>query len=139
MPTFAVNSLLGRWSSRLRFGNESSWPANMSWLKQPQHARDGSVEAALVAFASMEPDFVLDHMQTHRGGLTDEEAAARRAIKGPNVLPTHTAPSWVVTLLKAIPNPFNVLLICLAILTASIPPGDWVRTACCKSSPLILS
>ncbi|QUC17578.1 uncharacterized protein UV8b_01819 [Ustilaginoidea virens] len=97
----------------------------MTWLNVPSLAHDSSAEAVLMAFASMELDMVLDHLQTQRDGLSDQEADARRSIKGPNVLPTHTAPSWIITLLKAIPNPFNVLLIILAILNAAIPPGSW--------------
>lgn len=120
------NSVIGRWSSRLRLSRASSWPASMSWVKLPPLAKDASPEAVLTAFAGMEPEFVLDHLQTHRDGLTDEEADARRSVVGANILPTQTAPSWIVTLLKAIPNPFNVLLVVLAILNASIPPGDWV-------------
>ncbi|KID84214.1 magnesium-translocating P-type ATPase family protein [Metarhizium guizhouense ARSEF 977] len=112
-------------ASRFGLSRTASWPANMSWLSLPSLAADTSAEAILTAFAGMEPDMVLDHLQTHKDGLTDEEADARRSIKGPNVLPTHTAPSWFITLLKTIPNPFNILLIALAIINAAIPPGDW--------------
>lgn len=114
-------------ASRFGLSRTASWPANMSWLSLPSLAADTSAEAILTAFAGMEPDMVLDHLQTHKDGLTDEEADARRSIKGPNVLPTHTPPSWFITLLKTIPNPFNILLIALAIINAAIPPGDWVR------------
>ncbi|TWU72954.1 hypothetical protein ED733_003171 [Metarhizium rileyi] len=108
-----------------RFSRTASMPASISWLSPPSLAADTSAEAVLMAFAGMEPDLVLDHLQTHKDGLSDEEADTRRSIKGPNILPTHAAPSWFVTLLKAIPNPFNILLIILAIINAAIPPGDW--------------
>ncbi|KAG6111221.1 hypothetical protein E4U13_004927 [Claviceps humidiphila] len=72
----------------------------------------------------MEPDMVLDHLQIYQDGLSDEQADIRRSIKGPNILPTHNAPSWIVTLLKAILNPFNNLLIVLAVLNAAISP--WI-------------
>ncbi|EFY89523.1 magnesium-translocating P-type ATPase family protein [Metarhizium acridum CQMa 102] len=117
--------LISGLASLFGLSRTASWPANMSWLSLPSLAADTSAEAILTAFAGMEPDMVLDHLQTHKDGLTDEEADARRSIKGPNVLPTHTAPSWFITLLKAIPNPFNILLIALAIINAAIPPGDW--------------
>ncbi|KAG6032795.1 hypothetical protein E4U41_007125 [Claviceps citrina] len=123
--TTSSQTMMGRWISRLRHKRATSWPAKMSWLNIPSHATDASAEAVLMAFAGMEPDMVLDHLQTHRDGLTDEQADVRRSIKGPNILPTHVAPSWVITLLKAIPNPFNVLLIILAVLNAAIPPGSW--------------
>ncbi|KAG6088346.1 hypothetical protein E4U15_006306 [Claviceps sp. LM218 group G6] len=72
----------------------------------------------------MEPDMVLDHLQIYQDGMSDEQSDVRRSIKGPNILPTHNAPSWIVTLLKAILNPFNILLIVLAVLNAAIPP--WI-------------
>lgn len=146
MPVFSNYSsktgtpgLIGRWSSRLGISRKSSWPANMSWLKLPSLATDTSAEAVLTAYAGMEPDMVLDHLQTHKDGLTDDEADTRRSIKGPNILPTHAAPSWIITLLKAIPNPFNILLIILAIINAAIPPGDWVcviELPCCPNEKL---
>ncbi|KAG5921424.1 hypothetical protein E4U61_006725 [Claviceps capensis] len=86
----------------------------MSWLKVPSHAQATFTEAVLAAFVGMEPDMVLDHLQIHQDGLSDEQADVRRSIKGPNILPTHNAPSWIITSLKAILNPFNILLIVLA-------------------------
>ncbi|KAG6051615.1 hypothetical protein E4U33_000605 [Claviceps sp. LM78 group G4] len=115
---------MAQWISRLSLKN-SSWREDISWLNVPSHAQDTSTEVVLTAFAEMEPDMVLEHLQTHRDGLSDEQADVRRSIKGPNILPTHSAPSWIITLLKAIPNPFNVLLIVLAVLNAAIPPGSW--------------
>ncbi|KAG5915785.1 hypothetical protein E4U42_007910 [Claviceps africana] len=123
--TTGPRTMMARWTSRLGFKRELSWRTDMSWLKVPSHAQDTSTEAVLTAFAGMEPDMVIDHLQTHRDGLSDEQADIRRSIKGPNILPTHTAPSWIITLLKAIPNPFNILLIVLAVLNAAIPPGSW--------------
>ncbi|KAG6007375.1 hypothetical protein E4U21_006079 [Claviceps maximensis] len=116
---------MARWISCLGFKRDMSWHPDMAWLKNPSHAKDMSTEAVLTAFAGMEPDMVLDHLQTHRDGLSDEQADVRRSAKGPNILPTHTSPSWIITLLKAIPNPFNILLIILAVLNAAIPPGSW--------------
>ncbi|KAG5952406.1 hypothetical protein E4U53_000970 [Claviceps sorghi] len=124
-PTTGPRTMMARWTSRLGFKRDLSWRADVSWLRAPSHAQDTSTEAVLTAFAGMEPDMVLDHLQTHRDGLSDEQADIRRSIKGPNILPTHTAPSWIITLLKAIPNPFNILLIVLAVLNAAIPPGSW--------------
>ncbi|KAG5984950.1 hypothetical protein E4U54_006081, partial [Claviceps lovelessii] len=127
MPSHATSprDIMARWTSRLGLKRDLSWRPDMSWLKIPSHAKDTSAEAVLTAFAGMEPDMVLDHLQTHRDGLSDEQADLRRSIKGPNILPTHAAPSWIITLLKAIPNPFNILLIILAVLNAAIPPGSW--------------
>jgi Mg2+-importing ATPase len=99
----------------------------MSWNEIPPSARDASTEAVLAAFASMPVDMVLERLQTHKDGLADFEADSRRGIKGSNVLPTHKPPSWILTLLGAIPNPFNVLLIILAIIGLAVPERDWVR------------
>lgn len=128
---------MARWTSRLGLKRDLSWRPDMSWLKIPSHAKDTSAEAVLTAFAGMEPDMVLDHLQTHRDGLSDEQADLRRSIKGPNILPTHAAPSWIITLLKAIPNPFNILLIILAVLNAAIPPGSWVSRPSSASALLL--
>ncbi|KAG5948341.1 hypothetical protein E4U60_002018 [Claviceps pazoutovae] len=110
----------------LRLGlRDLSWREDKSWLKVPSHAQATFTEAVLTAFAGMEPDMVLDHLQIHQDGPSDEQADVRRSIKGPNILPTHNAPSWIITSLKAILNPFNILLIVLAVLNAATPPGYW--------------
>ncbi|KAG6293618.1 hypothetical protein E4U46_007401 [Claviceps purpurea] len=88
--------------------------AQWTYPKVPSHAQATFTEAVLTAFAGIEPDMVLDHLQIHQDGLSDEQADVRRSIKGPNILPTHNAPSWIITPLKAILNPFNILLIALA-------------------------
>ncbi|POR35461.1 Magnesium-transporting ATPase, P-type 1 [Tolypocladium paradoxum] len=120
-----ANAVMARLPSRLRATRASSWPAGMSWNELPPSARDASPEAVLAAFALMHPEQALEHLQTHKDGLTDFEADTRRGIKGANVLPTQRAPSWILTLLAAIPNPFNILLIFLAIINASIPERDY--------------
>ncbi|KAG5929048.1 hypothetical protein E4U60_007537, partial [Claviceps pazoutovae] len=65
--------IVAQWISHLGL-REPSWREDISWLKVPSHAQDTSTEAVLTAFAGMEPDMVLDHLQTHRDGLTDEQA-----------------------------------------------------------------
>ncbi|RCI12888.1 hypothetical protein L249_0911 [Ophiocordyceps polyrhachis-furcata BCC 54312] len=108
-------------------GTKSSWPATASWaLPPPSACRDDcSPEAVLSAFASAPTDFTLEHLRTDADGLSEPEAASRRSIKGANVLPTQRPPSWIKTLLRAIPNPFNVLLIFLAIINAAVPDRKW--------------
>lgn len=138
MSPLALNAAPARWAARLRAAlssrasplsypssRASSWPAGMSWTELPPQAADATPESVLAAFARLPLDAVLEHLQTHCGGLTDHEADTRRAIKGPNVLPTRRAPSWIMTLLAAIPNPFNVLLIFLAIVQIALPDRDW--------------
>lgn len=110
-------------------GRPVSWPASMSWLGLPPSARDASPEAVLAAYAALPADQALGLLQTHREGLPGAEADVRRVVRGPNILPTQRPPSWILTLLAAIPNPFSVLLIFLAIINASVPDRDWVSLA----------
>ncbi len=102
-------------------------PGLLAWSAPPEHALDGTSEAVLRAFASLPLDQALDHLQVEREGLSADEAEARLRVKGPNTLRSQKPPSWFILLLKVIPNPFNILLIFLAIINASIPPPDWVR------------
>lgn len=103
----------------------SKWPDTASWARQPLSARDESPEAILYAFASAPVDHALGHLMTDVDGLTEAEAAMRRGIKGLNVLPTQKPPSWFRTLIGAIPNPFNILLVFLAIINAVVPDRNW--------------
>lgn len=96
-----------------------------AWAAPPEHALDNTPESILRAFASIPMDQVLDHLQVEKQGLSGDEAAARLRVKGPNTLRSQKPPSWFILLLKVIPNPFNVLLIFLAIINISIPPPDW--------------
>ncbi|KND89115.1 Magnesium-transporting ATPase, P-type 1 [Tolypocladium ophioglossoides CBS 100239] len=120
-----ASAVMARLPARLAGKRASSWPTTMSSNELPPSAPDASPEAVLTAFAMMPTDLALEHLQTHKGGLTDFEADTRRAIKGSNLLPTQKPPSWILTLLVAIPNPFNILLIFLAIINASVPDRDW--------------
>ncbi|EQL03977.1 magnesium-translocating P-type ATPase family protein [Ophiocordyceps sinensis CO18] len=125
MPSHA-NGMMSRLLSRLRPASAARMPVSgTSWNALPPSARDGSPEAVLAAYAVQPSELVMQLLQSHLHGLTDDEAAARRAIKGANILPTQRPPSWILTLLAAIPNPFNVLLIFLAIINAAVPDRDW--------------
>ncbi|PHH81795.1 hypothetical protein CDD82_7837 [Ophiocordyceps australis] len=126
-----TNSLKAKWSAsrrnrRMRDRAGTTWSeGSMTWLELPPGARDSFPEAVLTSYAATPLENVFEHLQTHRDGLTDYEAEARRWAKGPNVLPTQKPPSWILTLLAAIPNPFNLLLIFLAIINASVPDRDF--------------
>lgn len=116
--------------ARVRIMAPSSFakPTGSSWAAPPEHALDDSCESVLRAFASLPIDLVLDHLQVEDKGLSVDEAQARLRVKGPNKLHSQKPPSWFILLLKVIPNPFNLLLIFLAIINASIPPPDWVSS-----------
>ena len=102
-------------------------PTPPSWRDLPPCARDGSPESVLHAFSSMVASETLNHLQSRNDGLTNDEAHARRELVGPNILSSQKPPSWFLLLISTIPNPFNLLLICLATINAAIPPPNWVR------------
>lgn len=93
--------------------------------ERPPCARNGSSEAILEAFASMTWDAVMRHLQTGLDGLTVQEAAARLKTAGPNLLSTKKPPTWWQLLLSVLPNPFNILLTLLAIISVATPPPNW--------------
>lgn len=119
----AAPGCLTPWQSATPLARKDNGPA---WAAPPEHALDNSSESVLRAFASLPVDHVLDHLQVEHQGLAGEEAKARLRVKGPNTLRSQKPPSWFILLLKVIPNPFNILLIFLAIINAAIPPPDWV-------------
>ncbi|CAH0051087.1 unnamed protein product, partial [Clonostachys solani] len=62
---------------------------------------------------------------TTTNGLSDDEAVRRLQIQGPN-MPTSRKPVHpLILLLQIIPNPFNVLLLALAVVNAAMPPPNW--------------
>lgn len=142
--SFLPDLLKSRWASarreaasaptrlRLRALNRplhGAAPTTMSWQDLPESARGSSLDGILRAFACMPVELVLNHLQTGLNGISEAEAIARRQVKGPNVLSSQKPPSWFMLLLSVIPNPFNLLLIFLAIINAAVPPPNWVSKA----------
>jgi Mg2+-importing ATPase len=74
----------------------------------------------------MDPDAVYARLRTRPGGLTSEEASARLAEQGPNVLAKDQRPGLGKLLWRAVLNPLVILLGVLA--TVSLATGD-VRSA----------
>jgi len=97
---------------------------SITWQRLP-YARNGSCEAILEAFASMTSDAALSHLQTGLNGLTAQAAAARLEFAGSNILSTKKPPTWWQLLLSVLPNPFNILLTLLAIISVATPPPNW--------------
>jgi Mg2+-importing ATPase len=95
-----------------------------NWREAPA-AHSSSYEAVLQAYASMSPDMAIDHLQASQDGLTQEEAVARLKMTGPNILSTKKPPTWWQLALSALPNPFNILLALLAIISVATPPAQW--------------
>lgn len=115
---------------RLRGLNRSLPEASpsMPWQALPGSGGVASRDDILRAFACMPTEAVLDHLVTSPDGLSNNEAAARRSVKGPNVLSSQKPPSWFMLLLSVVPNPFNILLLFLAIINIAIPPPNWVSS-----------
>jgi magnesium-transporting ATPase (P-type) len=95
-----------------------------NWRENPA-LRSASSETVLQAYASMSPQAVLHHLQVTDAGLTTEEASSRLAERGANLLSVKKPPSWWQLLLSIIPNPFNILLGLLAIISVATPPPAW--------------
>ena len=51
-------------------------------------------------FYALEPEFVFEVLETHREGLTEEEAARRRLIFGENIIPQDKKLAWFVIFLR---------------------------------------
>lgn len=73
----------------------------------------------------MSQDTALAYMESRRTGLTEGEAATRLDAVGANILSSTKPLAWWRLLLSVIPNPFNVLLILLAVLSVAAPPPNW--------------
>ncbi|PHH88453.1 hypothetical protein CDD83_7518 [Cordyceps sp. RAO-2017] len=123
--SFLANAVMSRWPFYLRATSSAPRMAGAAWAALPATARDDTPDSVLTAFASLSAVQALEHLQTGTDGLTAFEADARRAVKGVNVLPTQRPPSWILTLLAAVPNPFNILLFFLAIINISVPERNW--------------
>ncbi|KAK5011705.1 hypothetical protein LTR39_004466, partial [Cryomyces antarcticus] len=67
----------------------------------------------------------LAQLQTSMSGLTPEEVLVRLKIRGPNLLSTVKPPKWWQLLLSILPNPFNILLVLLAIISVATPSPSW--------------
>src|SRR5580693_10526272 len=80
------------------------------------------VSPVLVESAGIEPDAVYARLGTRAGGLTVEEASARLAEHGPNILARDQRPSLGMLLWRAVLNPLVILLGVLA--TVSLSTGD---------------
>lgn len=67
----------------------------------------------------------MSHLCSGLHGLTMQEAAARLKTTGPNILSTKKPPTWWQLLFRVLPNPFNVLLAMIAIISVATPPPNW--------------
>ncbi|KAF8849484.1 magnesium-translocating P-type ATPase [Acephala macrosclerotiorum] len=70
-------------------------------------------------------DTAITHLQSNEDGLSKEEVEARTKCVGPNILSTKKPPAWWQILLSVLPNPFNILLVIIAIISVAAPPPQW--------------
>lgn len=96
------------------------------WQASPEPAQDDTQEGLLRGFASMPIELVLNHLASSEHGISDTEALARRRLHGRNAVSSQSPPSGFILFLSIIPNPFNILLVFLAIINAAMPPPNWV-------------
>jgi Mg2+-importing ATPase len=80
------------------------------------------VSPILLETAALDPAAVFARLSTGPEGLTSDQAAARLAEHGPNVLPRDERPSLARLLWRSVINPLVLLLAVLA--TVSIATGD---------------
>ncbi|KAI9764322.1 MAG: hypothetical protein M1840_008540 [Geoglossum simile] len=67
----------------------------------------------------------LSHLQSSIHGLTTAQAAHRLKLNGWNLLSCKKPLSWWQLLLQVIPNPFNILLALIAIISVVNPVPNW--------------
>src|SRR5262249_45431218 len=80
---------------------------------------------ALLRVAAADPDGIATLFKTDITGLELYDAINRRKRAGKNILSTQKPLAWWQLLLIVIPNPFNILLGLIAIISVSTPPPSW--------------
>lgn len=84
-----------------------------------------NAEEALRSMAQMDPDALFNTLDTSSNGLTELEASRRLQAGGANIVSFKKPPSWWLLILKIIPNPFNLLLGVIAIISVASPQPSW--------------
>jgi Mg2+-importing ATPase len=113
------------WSS---WGNGRSRERVAPWQLGPDRTSKDTPEDILRWVASMDTDLAFAQLLSSNDGISDAEATARRGIHGENVVSSSKPQSWFMLLLSVLPNPFNILLVFLAILNVALPDPSWVST-----------
>lgn len=84
-----------------------------------------SAESVLRSFASLPTSLALEQLETNTHGLGNVEAATRLNVAGCNVLSSRGPPRWWQLMLLVVPNPFNILLAALAVISVATPEPEW--------------
>jgi magnesium-transporting ATPase (P-type) len=101
-------------------------PADLHVVPAPRPRARPSVapgDVAACVWHTLVRDQALERLSSAESGLSEDEAAARRAVFGPNVLPRHKRPSVLAIYLRQFKNPLVYLL--LAATIVSLAAGEW--------------
>jgi Mg2+-importing ATPase len=86
---------------------------------------NAATREALLRVAAADPSGITTLFKTDVTGLELQDVINRRKRAGRNILSTKKALAWWQLLLIVIPNPFNILLGLIAIISVSTPPPSW--------------
>lgn len=98
----------------------------MNGWKRTTTTRNASYDSILKTYASLTPETIIEHLESARDGLTQEDATTRLAINGPNVLSCKKPPTWWMLALSILPDPFNIILLFIAIISMVHQPRQWI-------------
>ncbi|KAH0545433.1 hypothetical protein FGG08_000434 [Glutinoglossum americanum] len=116
------------WSAALaswrKGGAERLMGHSEGWQREP-YSPDGSPTSIITAFSGMGNAAALSHFQTTTRGLTSSQAARRLKLNGRNALSCKKPMAWWQLLLQVIPNPFNILLALIAVISVANPTPNW--------------
>ncbi|MEV6260138.1 magnesium-translocating P-type ATPase [Streptomyces sp. NPDC051784] len=72
------------------------------------------------AAGDLTPLQLLRALDTSPRGLTEDEAATRLGVHGPNTLPAHRTTSWPLRLARSLRDPFTAVLLALGLISAAV-------------------
>ncbi|KAM0326327.1 hypothetical protein ACHAQA_006927 [Verticillium albo-atrum] len=87
----------------------------------------------------MDQGQLMSELQSGCHGLTASEAADRLKTFGPNIVSSKKPPSWWLLLLLVLPNPFNILLTFIAVISVASPERSWETFAVLMAMVIISS
>ena len=86
---------------------------------------NAATREAVLRVAAADPDVIATIFKSDTAGLDQHDVIDRRKRAGKNILSTKKPLAWWQLLLIVIPNPFNILLGLIAIISVSTPPPSW--------------
>src|SRR2546421_5041681 len=86
---------------------------------------NAATREALLRAAASDPAGIMTLFKTGATGLESQDVLDRHKRAGKNILSAKKPLAWWQLLLIVIPNPFNILLGLIAIISISTPPPSW--------------